>query len=100
MMVYLVSWAFQGIIVCVLVLWARSRRAKCGWTQAFAKRRLVWGISIVVLVQVGQFIRESEGHSLSLLYHIQWVGVYWISLATFRLKDLKTETTRNVEVAK
>jgi len=55
---------------------------------------LWWGITIVVLVQIGQFIRESEGHSLGLLYHIQWIGVYWIALATFRLKDLKKETAK------
>ena len=98
MMAYIVSWVFQAIIICVLVLWARSKKVKCGWTYEFAKRRLVWGISIVVLVQIGQFIRESEGHGLGLLYHIQWVGVYWIALATFRLKDLKKEAAKNVAV--
>ena len=82
----IVSWAFQAIIICVLVLYAK--RGGCDWTRELAKRRLTWGITIVVLVQVGQFIRESDGHSLGLLYNVQWVAVYWIARAVFRLKEL------------
>jgi hypothetical protein len=92
MTAYVFSWAFQAIVICVLVLYAK--RAGCDWTRELAKRRLAWGITIVVLVQVGQLIRESEGHSLSLLYHVQWVGVYWIARAAFRLKYLKKETAK------
>jgi hypothetical protein len=91
-MTYLFSWAFQAVIVCVLVLFARSKRYRCSWTREFANRRLWWGIATVAFVQIASFIRETtEGHGIGIFYHVQWIGVYWIALSTFRLKDLKKE---------
>jgi hypothetical protein len=92
-MTYLVSWAIQAVFVVVLVLSARSRRFKCVWTREFAWRRLNWGIITVAIVQIATFIRNTtEGRGVGIFYHIQWIGIYWIALASFRLKDLKAES--------
>ncbi len=76
---------------------APAQWASCDWTHEFANRRLRWGIATVAFVQIAAFIRETtEGHGLGIFYHIQWIGVYWIALATFRLKDLKNEAEKHL----
>ena len=91
-MTYLFSWAFQLIVILLLITYARTRRHGCGWPDRYAWRRLNWGIAIVSVVQLATFIRNTtEGRGIGFLYHVQWIGVYWIALATFRLRDLKRE---------
>lgn len=91
-MAYLIWWVFQAIVVYALVLYARSKRARCGWTKDIAHRRRNWGIVTVAVVQIATFLRNvTEGRGIGPFYHIQWIGVYWIALSWVRLDDLKKE---------
>jgi len=55
---------------------------------------MLWGISIVFIVQICGFVQEATSdHGLGLLYHIQWIGVYWIALAVYRRKYLRASPT-------
>ncbi len=89
---YLFSWVIQAFLVLILVGSARARRNHCAWTRDLAKRRLSWGIVTVLVIQSLQFYREaSTGHGVGPLYHIQWIGVFWIARSLFRLQDLKKD---------
>jgi hypothetical protein len=87
---YIVSWVFQLALVFVLVFSAKARARSCQWSLSKAGTKLLWGISIVVIVQILEFIQEATSdHGLGLLYHIQWIGVYWIALSVYRSKYLR-----------
>ena len=87
---YVLTWALLAATAFAMVALARARARECGWTASEAIRKLWWGISIVAVVQIADFVRETtEGKGLGLLYHIQWVGVYWISLAVLRRRKLR-----------
>jgi hypothetical protein len=88
---YIVSWAFQLALVLVLVFSAKARARSCQWSLSKAETKLLWGISIVVIVQICEFVEEATSdHGVGLLYHIQWIGVYWIALAVYRRKYLRS----------
>ena len=91
MMSYVFSWVFQIILVFVLIAVAKAKSRNCEWNEAKAKSRLNWGIALVVFVQVADFIKEAttEGHGLGILYHIQWIGIYWVALAAYRRRILR-----------
>ncbi len=87
---YMVSWVFQLVLVLVLVFAAKSRASTSKWDMAKTGNRLRWGISIVAVVQICDIIKEAtSGYGLGPLYHIQWIGVYWIALAVYRRKYLR-----------
>jgi hypothetical protein len=87
--------AIQAVIVLVLVGVARLNGRKCQWNVHQSEIKLILGISIVVFVQLADFIVETtENKGLGILYHIQWIGVYWIALAIFRGRYLR-EAKRN-----
>lgn len=95
MTTFIAWWVFQVVLVLILVFQAKSRASTCKWDAKLTERRLTWGISIVVIIQIADFFEEysSPGHhGLGPLYHIQWIGVYWIALAVYRRKYLRAMT--------
>jgi hypothetical protein len=87
---YIVFWGIQIILVFVLIGAAKARSRSCQWSADKTTRRLQWGIATVAFVQVADFISETmEDKGLGILYHIQWIGVYWIALAVFRRRILR-----------
>jgi hypothetical protein len=90
MMRYFISWIIQIALVFILVGAAKTNSRKCQWSADKARSRLIWGVFTVGFVQVASFIREMmEDKGLGILYHIQWIGVYWIALASYRRKYLR-----------
>ena len=84
-MSYLAFWIFQVLLVFSLVWAAKSSRNKCRWNVEQVKRKLAWGIFIVVFVQIADLYKElTLNKGLGIFYHIQWIGVYWIALAVDR----------------
>lgn len=87
---YIASWVFQLLMVLALILTAKARGRKCQWNVDKTKSRLGWGVSIVAIVQIAQFVKEAtQDQGLGILYHIQWIGVYWIALAVYRRKYMR-----------
>ena len=87
---YIVWWVFQLALVLVLVSTAKARARSCQWDRAKAENKLLFGISIVVIVQICEFVQEATSdHGIGPLYHIQWIGVYWIALSVYRSKYLR-----------
>lgn len=77
------------VFIVLLVYVARSRRNLCSWDSKLARRRLVWGIVIVAVVQIGGFIKlVTMGTGIGVFGAIQWIGVYWVAAAIFRRRDL------------
>lgn len=90
-------WVFQLVLVLILVFSAKSRGHTCQWNEAKVKSRLTWGVVIVAFVQVAEFLQEAttpNHHGLGLLYHIQWIGVYWIALSAYRRKYMRENASK------
>src|SRR5258708_14385270 len=97
---YIIFWGVQIILVFVLIGAAKARSRSCQWNAGKTTRRLQWGIATVAFVQIADFIRETtEDKGLGILYHIQWIGVYWIALAVFLRRILRDAEKESSPVA-
>jgi len=78
-----------------LVQLAKKRRNKCTWDGNTANRRMWWGIAGILSVQIGGFILLAQGGpGVGIRGIIQWPCIYWVALAVYRKRDLKTEGAR------
>jgi len=97
---YVASWVFQLVMVLILVFTAKLRASKCHWDSKLTEHRLTWGILTVLVIQVGELVQEystPDHHGLGIVYHVQWIGVYWIALALYRRKVLRATNQGGVQ---
>ena len=89
-MQYVAFWIFQIALVLTLVSTAKAQARKCQWSAEKAWSKFMWGVFVVGFIQLADLYREMfENKGLGILYHIQWIGVYWIALGSYRRKYLR-----------
>lgn len=92
----LIYVSLHSLVICVLILVARSKRERCNWGFKKARDRYQIGILGILAVQLGGFLLwmrdgELETQTAFLMAIVQWTGIYWVALAVYRRRDLVRE---------